>query len=154
MSKGNHSNNGKSEPRGPSNFRNPYKKVTDKQEGGKILVEKVIIPEPPKYDMIHIEMKGDRILVQTFPQPTQVGAIYTPDNMEISIDRGRICKIGPDVKNLKVGDIIYKIAGLGQSLVGADKALYTFHPENSAIAVDTFQHEITPNPKLKSEIII
>lgn len=147
MSKNKHNQNGQSAG-GSENIYRP-----DGHRTNKILVEKVIIPELPEYDKIHIEMKGDRILVQTFPNPTQVGAIYAPDNREVAIDRGRVCKLGPDVKDLKVGDIIYKIAGLGQSLVGADKKIYTFHQENSAIAVDTFPHELTPELKLEKEII-
>jgi len=147
MTKGKHSKNGKPIEE-KLNIRDPYKKVDDtKGLGGRTLVEKVLIPVPPDYSKIHIEMKGDRILVQTFPQPTQIGAIYTPDNLELPIDRGRICNIGPDVKKLKVGDIIYKVAGLGQSLAGADKRLYTFHPESAAIAVDTFPHKLTPEPE-------
>ena len=102
----------------------------------------VVIPDAPDYSTLPFAMCGDRILVQNFPRVKQYGHILTPDNIEIYIDKGRVVGIGPDVKLIQVGDIIYKVANLGQSLRTNDGIEYTFHPENAAISIDTV---LTPN---------
>lgn len=101
------------------------------------LMEEIVIPAPPEYNSINLEMMGDRMLIQPFPTATKIGSLWTPDNREIDIDKGRVCAIGPDVKNIKVGDIVCKMSGLGQSLVDDKGMNYIFLPENAAIAVDT-----------------
>lgn len=102
----------------------------------------VIIPDAPDYSALPFAMCGDRILIQNFPRVKQYGHIITPQNLEIYIDKGRIVACGPDVKKLKVGDIVYKIANMGQTLTTDDGVEYTFHPENAAISIDT---NLTPD---------
>lgn len=102
----------------------------------------VVIPEPPDYDTLPFAMFGDRILIQNFPRVKQYGRILTPDSVQIFIDKGRIVAVGPDVKMLKVGDIIYKVANMGQSLFTDEGVEYTFHPENAAISIDL---KLTPS---------
>lgn len=102
------------------------------------------IPDPPDYE-VNLDMKGDRMLIQQFPHAEKIGSIYTPQNMELPIDKGRIIAVGPDVKNVKVGQVIFKVAGLGQQLKDNRGKLYIFLPENAAIAVDKdFDREDAP----------
>lgn len=99
--------------------------------------EVVQVPDPIDPATINIEMCDDRILIQEFPKAEKIGNIFTPDHVEIPIDRGRICKVGPDVKYRKVGDVIFKVSSLGQRLVDSRGREYIFLPEKGAIAVDT-----------------
>jgi len=95
------------------------------------------IPEAPNYRKINLSMRGDRMLIQPFPHAEKIGRIFTPTNVELAIDKGRVVAVGPGVKKIKVGDVIYKVAGLGQMLLDNAGNGYIFLPENAAIAVDT-----------------
>ncbi|MCP3683435.1 MAG: co-chaperone GroES [bacterium] len=101
--------------------------------------EEVVIPKAPDYDKINLKMMGNRILIQNIPNAEKIGSIFTPDNVEVPIDRGRICGIGPNVQNkeLKVGDIFYKVSQMGQILKDSNRNEYIFLPENAVIAIDT-----------------
>lgn len=94
------------------------------------------IPDPPDYDKINLVMQGERMLIQPFPRAKKIGHILTPENFELEIDMGRVVAVGQDVKRIKPGDIIYKVAGLGQMLMDNQGNKYIFLPENAAIAVD------------------
>jgi hypothetical protein len=94
------------------------------------------IPAAPVYTDINAQMLGDRFLFQEFPQATVVGTLHMPGMGDIGIDKARIIGVGPDVKTLKVGDIIYKCAGLGETIV-TNLGSFRFLPESGAIAIDS-----------------
>lgn len=95
-----------------------------------------VIPEPPDYDKINLKMCGDRMLLQDFPNSDMVGSIFIPNVGDVAVDRARIVAIGPGCKLRKVGEIIFKMAQLGQTLTTNEGVKYTFMPENAAIAID------------------
>ena len=122
--------------------------VTDKRgevpANKKSVVDKLIsptieakIPEVPNYKEINLQMCGDRLLLQEFPSSDMIGSIFIPHLGDVAVDKARIVATGPDCKIRKVGEIIYKMAQLGQSLVTNKGVKYTFLPENAAIAVDS-----------------
>ena len=102
------------------------------------VMEKAVLPPAPDYSKINLRMQGDRLLIQNIPNAEKIGLIFTPNNAEIPIDRGRICGIGNEVKNenLKLGTIIYKVSGLGQTLKDSQRNEYVFLPSNAVIAID------------------
>jgi len=102
------------------------------------------IPPAPDYDKIGLAMQGDRMLLQQFPHTKKIGHILTPESFEMEIDKARVVAIGQDVKRINVGDVIFKVTGLGQMLKGHDGEEYIFLPEKAAIAVDTL-FEDKPN---------
>lgn len=102
------------------------------------------IPEPPVYALINAQMCGDRFLFQDFPQAEKVGSLFMPQIGDVGIDKARVVGVGPECKRLKVGDIVYKVAGLGETLV-TNLGQFRFLPENGAIAVDSkFDGKATP----------
>jgi hypothetical protein len=99
--------------------------------------EEVEIPKTPDYSKINIKMKGDRMLLQQFPATEKFGHLILPNGLGGDIDKGRVCAIGEDVKHINVGDVIFKVEGLGRILEDKNGDVYIFLPENAAIAVDT-----------------
>jgi len=93
------------------------KRGLDREPAKIVLEEEVKIPEAPTYSEIDIVILGERILIQDFPAAKKIGSILTPDGFSMDINKGRVCGIGPEVKTIKVGDIISKVSDLGQSLM-------------------------------------
>jgi co-chaperonin GroES (HSP10) len=106
-----------------------------------IIQQKVeeVIPEAPDYSKINLDMQHERILLQDFPPANKIGSIFTPDGREVDINKARVVGIGDGVRNkkLKLGTVIYKVHGLGQTLVDSNGQSFIFLPENSVIAIDT-----------------
>jgi len=121
-------------------------KVTDKrateQEVPKIIEperKEEVIPDAPNYADVKYEMMDDRILIQEFPPPEWIkhGGLYIGEGKTQPIDRGRIIGKGPNVKTLKIGDVIFKMSGLGAFLVAPDEeTMWKFTPDNIAICED------------------
>lgn len=120
--------------------------VKDSRGAAKVDLEKKIvapevvvveIPEAPVYSEINIKMCGGRILLQDFPNSDKVGSIFIPNVGDLAVNKARVVGIGPEVKERKVGDIVYKIADQGQTLTTSKGEKYIFLPENACIAVDT-----------------
>jgi len=104
------------------------------------------IPDPPVYENINLSMRGDRMLLQDFPAVEKYGSIFTPQNVEIFVNQARVVAIGAEAKGVEVGDVIFKIAGQGQTLVDEDGSEYIFLPSNAAIAIDK---KLSPKPRSK-----
>lgn len=126
------------------------KKVSPEQSAP----EPVKIPDPPDYSKINLKMCGERVLIQNFPTKDKIGSIYTPSGVEIPIDKGRICGLGPDVKNkdLELGTVVFKVFGMGQTLTDNNGNEYIFLPEGAAIAIDTDPKTMEPSTTIGGEV--
>lgn len=100
------------------------------------LKDEVKVPDPPDYSKINIFMQANRILVQLFPDVEKIGHIFV-QGVEDALQRSRIVAIGPDVKNLKVGMVIFKASKLGAPIKTNSGEEYVIFPDTGVIAIDT-----------------
>lgn len=99
-------------------------------------VEEEKIPDAPKPEDMNIEICGDRVMVQNFPNANTKGLIFIPNPNDVALDKGRVVGVGPDCKKVKIGDIVVKVAGMGQSIPMNNGFTPSFHPENAIIGID------------------
>lgn len=93
-----------------------------------------------KNTSIRYSMCGDRLALREIKQKEKemIGSLYIPtESAERAIDlaKAEVLAIGPDVKTVKLGDIIVTPHGLGTHLLDGDKK-YTVLPENAIMAID------------------
>jgi len=92
------------------------------------------IPDAPNYENIGLKMIDTRVLFQDFPAAAKVGSFFVPERGDLGVAQARVVAIGDKVTLCEVGDIIYKIADLGQTLL-TPEGEFRFLPENSIIAI-------------------
>jgi len=86
---------------------------------------------------IRYEMQGVRVAMQDYLQKetTMIGRIYTPQGQTAELAKALIVAVGPDVKHIKVGDVVVTPFGIGTHLTDGEKK-YRVLPEESCMAVD------------------
>ena len=94
------------------------------------------IPKAPDYDKLGVKMMGKRFLFQDFPHAEKMGSLFMPNMGDMGINKARVVAIGTEVTTLKVGDIVFKVAELGETLL-TSLGTFKFLPETAVIAVDT-----------------
>jgi hypothetical protein len=134
----------------------PGYKISDKR--GEVKPQKAYVPEvkeevdkipdAPNYKELNVEMNDDRVLFQDFPMADKVGTLFIPQVGDVGVNKARVVAIGNNVKMAKVGDIVYKIAELGEYLM-TNQGQFRFLPEDAIIAFDRkFDGKSTPVMKL------
>jgi len=94
----------------------------------------VKIPDAPDYDKIGLKMMDKRVLFQDFPHAQKIGRVYVPRVGDVGVAQARVVAIGDKVTQCEVGDIIYKIAELGQTIL-TPIGEFRFLPEDMVIAI-------------------
>jgi hypothetical protein len=106
------------------------------------------IPEAPVYADLNVEMNGTRFLFQDFPLKSKVGSLFIPQMGDVGINKARVVAIGDKCERVKVGDIVFKVAELGEYLM-TNLGQFRFLPEDAIVAFDRkFDGEATPIMKV------
>lgn len=97
--------------------------------------QKAMVRKYPGQSNTRFYMCGERILVKEL-EIKQIGRIILPQGVVVDdLIKALVVAVGPDVKTIRLGDIIIKVATLGTHLEDED-GKYIQVPENAAIAID------------------
>lgn len=93
--------------------------------------------EYPGESLCRFHMCGERVLMVDYQLSRRVGRIVLPDGcMMNDLTKGKIVAVGPEVKVVKVGDVVIHVPELGTTIVDGD-VTYRQLPENACIAIDS-----------------
>lgn len=65
-----------------------------------------------------MQVIGKNILFKPFkPEDKTEGGLFVPDSVKKDSDKGEIVQVGSKVKNLKAGDIGFRVQGWGDEVI-------------------------------------
>ena len=93
-------------------------------------------PPKPSRTTVRYDVCGERLLIEDFDAVEKIGNIYLPNGAKSEeLVKGKVIAIGPDVKTVRIGDIVVHVPDLGTKLKEG-KRTYLMLPENAIIAID------------------
>lgn len=82
-----------------------------------------------------MKLLEDKIAVTPIYDPDRIGSIYIPDSAQERCDQGIVKYIGPDVKEIKIGDYVLFSGYTGTLVEIADEGTVIIFPEEFATAI-------------------